>query len=51
MGCRGETQRRWQLRGAGLIVRESGFADWDEALRAAGIPTAPIGEARPATRA
>ena len=27
----------------GLIVRESGFADWDEPLRAAGIPTAAVG--------
>ena len=29
----------------GLIVRESDFADWDEALRAAGIPTAAAGAA------
>ena len=33
----------------GLIVRESGFADWDEPLRAAGIPTAAVGPPRPAT--
>jgi hypothetical protein len=25
----------------GLVVREHDFTDWDEALRAAGIPTAP----------
>jgi ketosteroid isomerase-like protein len=27
----------------GLIVRESDFSDWDEALRVAGIPTAVVG--------
>jgi len=30
----------------GLIVRERGFADWDEALRAAGIPTAAVDSGR-----
>jgi ketosteroid isomerase-like protein len=33
----------------GLIVRERHFTDWDEALRAAGIPTAAVAERRPAT--
>jgi ketosteroid isomerase-like protein len=33
----------------GLIVRERDFGDWDEALRAAGIPTAAVGEPQRAT--
>ena len=30
----------------GLVVRERAFADWDEALRVAGIPTAAAGSGR-----
>jgi hypothetical protein len=34
----------WEERG--LVVRERDFGDWDEALRAAGIPTAAVGTGR-----
>jgi hypothetical protein len=34
----------WMKRG--LIVRNLDFADWDEALRAAGIPTAAVASRR-----
>jgi ketosteroid isomerase-like protein len=33
----------------GLTVRQPTFTDWDEALRAAGIPTAAVGEPQRAT--
>ena len=33
----------------GLVVRQRDFADWDEALRGAGIPTASAGEPQRAT--
>jgi hypothetical protein len=31
----------------GLVVREQGFNNWDEALQAAGIPTAAVDSGRP----
>jgi hypothetical protein len=30
----------------GLVVRSQDFSDWDEALRAAGIPTVAVGSGR-----